>query len=138
MSLQDAISKAKNLKLDLVEVAPDSNPPVCKIMDYGKHKYKQTKQKQTKKQTVTQVKEIKFRPSTEQNDLNTKKNHIRKFLSKKHRVKVTVMFKGREIILSTKGKEMLDKILLDFEDVANIYEEPKFEGRTIHAILSPK
>ena len=128
------------MKLDLVEVAPNSNPPVCKIMDFGRHKYKQNKQKQVakKKQSITQTKEIKFRPNTEQNDINTKNGHIRKFLAKKHRVKLTVMFKGREIVLSEKGKELLNNLILELEDVATIYQEPKFEGRTINAILAPK
>lgn len=126
--------------LDLVEVSPNANPPVCKIMDYGRYKYQQTKKQQEakKKQSTFQVKEIKVRPKTSDHDLSTKIGHMKRFLEKKDKVKVTVMFRGREIALSKKGLELLERIAEETSDMAAIEQEPKFEGRTLMMVLAPK
>jgi translation initiation factor IF-3 len=138
--LEQALAAAAELGLDLVEVSPNANPPVCKIMDYGRYKYEQTKKKQEakKKQTTFQVKEIKVRPKTGDHDLQVKMGHIRKFLGKKDKVKVTVLFRGREITLSDRGRDLLQRIATEFEDIAVVEQYPKFEGRTMMMVLSPK
>ena len=138
--LKQAIQSAQEAGLDLVEVSPNANPPVCKIMDYGRFKYEQTKklQEAKKKQTTFQVKEIKVRPKTGEHDLLTKLGHIKRFLDKKDKVKVTVLFRGREITLSEQGREILEIIAEKTEDVAVVEQEPRFEGRTMVMILAPK
>jgi len=135
-----ALALAGDHGLDLVEVSPNADPPVCKIMDYGRFKYEQTKKKQEakKKQTIVQVKEIKVRPKTGDHDLETKLGHIKKFLGKKDKVKVTVMFRGREITLSHMGRELLGRIAEEVQEYAVIEQYPKFEGRTMVMILAPK
>ena len=109
-------------------------------MDYGRYKYQETKKKQEakKKQAVVQIKEIKVRPKTEENDLNTKLKQIRKFIDKNNKVKVTVRFRGREITLPGMGKDILAKIAAEAEDIALIETKPKFEGRTMIMVLAPK
>ncbi len=126
--------------LDLVEVSPNANPPVCKIMDYGRFKYETDKKKQEakKRQSTFQVKEIKVRPKTGDHDLETKVGHIRKFLDKKNKVKVTCVFRGREITLSSLGRELLKRIAEETEDVAAVEQMPKFEGRSMFIVLAPK
>ena len=126
--------------MDLVEVSPNANPPVCKIMDYGRYKYEQTKKQQEakKKQSTFQVKEIKIRPKTGEHDLNTKLNHIKRFIDKKDKVKVTVIFRGREITLSNRGRELLKFIAERAEEFANVEQAPKFEGRVMTMVLAPK
>jgi len=123
-----------------VEISPNANPPVCKVMDYGRYKYEQTKKKQEakKKQSTFQVKEIKVRPKTSDHDLQTKTNHIKKFIAKKDKVKVTVIFRGREIVLSQSGMDLLKKIAAEMAETALVEQSPKFEGRTIMMILAPK
>ena len=123
-----------------MEISPNANPPVCKIMDYGRYKYEQTKKKQEakKKQSTFQIKEIKVRPKTGDHDLQTKINHIKKFIAKKDKVKVTVIFRGREIVLSQSGMDLLKKIADEMAETAMIEQSPKFEGRTIMMILAPK
>jgi len=135
-----ALATAGDFGLDLVEISPNADPPVCKIMDYGRYKYEQTKKKQEakKKQSTFQVKEIKIRPKTGEHDLKIKINHIKKFIGKKDKVKVTVMFRGREIALSELGKDLLKKIAGETDDIAVVEQYPKFEGRTMMMILSPK
>ena len=135
-----ALAVANDFGLDLVEISPNATPPVCKIMDYGRYRYEQTKKKQEakKKQSSFQVKEIKVRPKTGDHDLQTKIEHIRKFIEKKDKVKVTVMFRGREITLSQAAKELLDKITVETQDIAAVEQTAKFEGRTMVMILSPK
>ncbi len=135
-----ALSTALTFGLDLVEVSPNANPPVCKIMDYGRFKYEQTKklQEAKKKQSSFQLKEIKVRPKTGEHDLNVKLGHIRKFLGKKDKVKVTVMFRGREITLSNTGRELLVRIAGEVSDLSVVEQMPKFEGRTMMMILAPK
>lgn len=137
---QKALETAQEFGLDLVEVSPNADPPVCKIMDYGRYKYEQTKKKQEakKKQAAFQLKEIKVRPKTGDHDLQTKMGHIRKFLAKKDKVKVTVIFRGREITLSDRGRELLNQMATELEDIAVIEQYPKFEGRTMMMVLAPK
>ena len=131
---------ADDFGLDLVEVSPNSNPPVCKIMDYGRYKYEQTKKKQEakKKQTQFQLKEIKVRPKTGEHDLQTHLGHIRKFIGNKDKVKVTVMFRGREITLTEQARDILARIAEETADLALIEQMPKFEGRTMMMVLAPR
>lgn len=140
LPIKDALTAAADFGLDLVEVSPTAKPPVCKIMDYGRYKYEQTKKQQEakKKQTTFQIKEIKVRPKTGDHDLQTKLGHIRKFLDRKDKVKVTVMFRGREIALSEKGRELLQRIATEVEEIAAVEQYPKFEGRTMIMVLAPK
>jgi translation initiation factor IF-3 len=134
------MAAAADFGLDLVEVSPNATPPVCKIMDYGRYKYVQTKKKQEakKKQSAFQLKEIKIRPKTGEHDLQVKIGHIKKFIDRKDKVKVTVIFRGREITLSDLGMELLKQIVANTSDIAAVEQEPKFEGRTLMMILSPK
>jgi len=140
MPVPQALAAAQEFGLDLVEVSPNAKPPVCKIMDYGRYKYEQTKKQQEakKKQATFQLKEIKVRPKTGEHDLQTKLGHIRKFLERKNKVKVTVMFRGREIALADRGRQLLAQIATEVEGLASVEQEPKFEGRTIIMILAPK
>jgi translation initiation factor IF-3 len=135
-----ALAAATEFGLDLVEVSPLAKPPVCKIMDYGRFKYEQTKKQQEakKKQSSFQLKEIKVRPKTGEHDLQTKLGHIKKFIARKDKVKVTVMFRGREITLSNLGRELLDKIAEAVTDIASVEQAPKFEGRTMVMVLTPR
>ncbi|MBF0224696.1 MAG: translation initiation factor IF-3 [Desulfobacterales bacterium] len=140
MPIYSAIAAATEVGFDLVEISPNATPPVCKIMDYGRYKYELTKKQQEakKKQSVFQIKEIKLRPKTGEHDLQVKIEHIKKFLEKKDKVKVTVTFKGREITLSDMGNEALDKIIEDTKDIAIVEQSPKLEGRAMAMVLSPK
>jgi len=135
-----ALAIAADFGLDLVEISPNANPPVCKIMDYGRFKYEQTKklQEAKKRQTTFQLKEIKVRPKTGEHDLQTKLGHIRKFIEKKDKVKVTVVFRGREITLSQLGRDLLQKMAEEVQEIAVVEQYPKFEGRTMIMILAPK
>jgi translation initiation factor IF-3 len=136
----EALDQAAEFGLDLVEVSPNANPPVCKIMDYGRYRYEQTKKKQEakKKQSTFQIKEIKVRPKTGEHDLQVKIGHIKKFIGRRDKVKVTVVFRGREITLSKLGMEVLEKIAGETEEIASVEQAPKFEGRTLAMILGPK
>jgi translation initiation factor IF-3 len=140
LQIREALAAASEFGLDLVEVSPTAKPPVCKIMDYGRFKYEQTKKQHEakKKQATFQLKEIKVRPKTGEHDLQTKLGHIRKFLERKDKVKVTVMFRGREIALSDKGRALLEQIATEVEQAAIVEQLPKFEGRTMIMILAPK
>jgi len=140
MPLQQALEAAREEGLDLVEVAPNADPPVCKIMDYGKFKYLQSKRSQEakKKQTVIQVKEVKVRPKTDDHDIQTKLRHIRRFLAQKDKAKVTVIFRGREIAFKERGAMVLQKILDELQDEAVVEMPPKMEGRNMVMILAPK
>jgi translation initiation factor IF-3 len=137
---KEALVAAADVGLDLVEVSPNANPPVCKIMDYGRYKYEQTKKQHEakKKQSTFQIKEIKVRPKTGEHDLQVKISHIKKFIGKKDKVKVSVIFRGREITLSELGRAVLQKILDETEDIATVEQEPKFEGRILVMVLAPK
>jgi translation initiation factor IF-3 len=140
LPIHKALAVAGDHGLDLVEVSPTARPPVCKIMDYGRYKYELTKKQQEakKKQSTFQVKEIKIRPKTGEHDLQTKIGHIKKFIEKKDKVKVTVVFRGREITLSQRGMDLLKRIAEEIDDIATVEQMPKFEGRTVIMILSPK
>ncbi len=135
-----ALATAGDFGLDLVEISPNAVPPVCKIMDYGRFKYEQTKKKQEakKKQSTFQLKEIKVRPKTGEHDLTTKIGHIKKFIEKKDKVKITAVFRGREITLSQVARSLLDKIAEETAEVAVVEQAPKFEGRIMFMILAPK
>jgi translation initiation factor IF-3 len=138
--LKKALDLAAEEELDLVEVAPNANPPVCKIMDYGKFKYQQSKRSQEakKKQTVIQVKEVKVRPKTDEHDLQVKIRHIRRFLGQKDKAKVTIVFRGREIAYTDQGMKILERIEEELREEAIIEQHPKMEGRNMVMILAPK
>jgi translation initiation factor IF-3 len=140
MTLAEALEEAAKAGLDLVEVAPTAKPPVCRIMDYGKYRYQQSKKIQDarKNQTVIIVKEIRVRPKTEEHDLQVKIKHIRKFLSQKDKVKVNMLFRGREITYVDIGKRIMDQIQENLSDVAVVDQAPKLEGRNMIMLLSPK
>lgn len=136
-----ALGKAAEVGLDLVEISPNAEPPVCRIMDYGKYRYEQSKKEAEarKKQTVVEVKEIKLRPKTEKHDLDFKIRSIRKFLENKNKVKVTVRFRGREIMYAdVQGRQTLQKISEALEDIAVIVQEPRMEGRQMAMYVAPK
>ena len=135
-----ALATAADFGLDLVEISPSADPPVCKIMDYGRFKYEQTKKQQEakKKQSTFQLKEIKIRPRTSDHDLQVKLGHIKRFLEKKDKVKVSVIFRGREIAFSQRGKDLLEKISIETADISIVEQFPKFEGRMMMMVLAPK
>lgn len=135
----EAIALAKEHGLDLVEVAATADPPVCRIMDYGKFKYETQKKKQEakKRQTIVQIKEIKVRPKTDDHDFETKVRHIRRFLDDGDRVKVTVFFRGREIVHKDRGVAILERIISDVKESGKVEQEPKAEGRTLQMLLTP-
>ena len=134
-----AISMAKNQGLDLIEIAPNANPPVCKIMDMGKFKYDAQKKANLakKKQKTVSLKEIKLRPGTETHDYNFKIKNAKKFITKGDKVKFTVKFKGREMQHTELGKDLMDKIIEETKDIAKIESKPKFEGRQMVMIIQP-
>ncbi|MDD5621672.1 MAG: translation initiation factor IF-3 [Actinomycetota bacterium] len=137
--VKEALKTAEESGLDLVEVSPKSNPPVCKIMDYGKYKYQLEISEKLKKKKQSQIiiKEIKLRPKIDINDLNTKKRQIEKFLSSGYKVKITVMFRGREIVHKELGINMLNKLVGELKDKGAVELEPKLDGYNIITILSP-
>ena len=137
---EEAISMAEDRNLDLVEVAPNANPPVCRIMDYGKHKYKASKKahEAKKNQKVVHVKEVKFRPNTDQHDFDFKLKHVQRFLENGDKAKVVIFFKGREIIHREFGQRVLERVAEKTEDIAIIEQSAKQEGRTLVMILAPK
>jgi translation initiation factor IF-3 len=140
MTVPTAINAAREHGMDLVEVAPSATPPVCRIMEYGKYKYEKSKREAQarKKQTVIVIKEIKFRPKTDEHDYQFKLKHIRRFLEEKDKVKVVMRFRGREIIHMDKGLEMLNRVRADLGDLAVTEAEPRAEGRTMVMMLAPK
>lgn len=137
---EEAISMAEDRSLDLVEVAPNANPPVCRIMDYGKHKYKASKKahEAKKNQKIVHVKEVKFRPNTDQHDFDFKLKHVQRFLENGDKAKVVIFFKGREIIHREFGQRVLERVAEKTEDIAIIEQSAKQEGRTLVMILAPK
>ena len=139
ISTNEAISMAKNQGLDLIEIAPNANPPVCKIMDMGKYKYdlqKKANQAKKKQKTVS-LKEIKLRPGTETHDYNFKIKNAKKFISKGNKVKFTVKFKGREMQHTELGKDLMNKIIEETKEIAKVESQPKFEGRQMVMIIQP-
>ena len=139
LNLQQAISKAKNEGLDLIEIAPNVRPPVCKIMDIGKYKYDQQKKasKAKKNQKKVELKEIKLRPVTEVHDYTFKIKNAQKFLSKGDKVKFTIKFKGRELQHVNIGNELMEKIKVDMENVGKIELQPKFDGKQMIMVVQP-
>lgn len=137
ISKEDAIAKARTVELDLVEVAPDANPPVCRIMNYGKFKYRQ-KKKLHQKQHVVQLKELRLRPKTGEHDIQTKIRQARKFLENRDRVLISIMFKGRERAHTEVGEGMLKQIADALEDIAKVEKEKISDERRMGMILSPK
>ena len=135
----EAIALAKEAGMDLVEVAATADPPVCRIMDFGKFKYEQQqKKKEAKKnQSVVQIKEIKVRPKTDDHDYETKLRHIRRFLTDGDRCRVTVFFRGREIVHKDRGQAILERVIEDTKDIGKVEQEPSAEGRTLQMLLMP-
>ena len=131
---------AESQQLDLVEVSPTAVPPVCRIMDYGKFKYQQSKKMQEakKKHVQVQLKEIKLRPKTDEHDLLFKINHVRRFLEEGNKAKITLVFRGREITHMEYGQKALDRFAQELEDVAVIEVRQKMEGRSMYMIVAPK
>ncbi|MEG1992990.1 MAG: translation initiation factor IF-3 [Acetivibrio sp.] len=140
MSSKDAMQLAKEAELDLVKIAPTAKPPVCKIIDYGKYKYELTRKEKEakKKQKVTDVKEIRLSPNIDMNDMNTKINQARKFLSKGDKVKVALRFRGREMAHMGMGRQILDNFYSKLEDIAAVEKPAKLEGRSMIMFLTEK
>ena len=139
LNLQEAISKAKDENLDLIEIAPNARPPVCKIMDMGKYKYDQQKKlnKAKKKQKKIELKEIKLRPVTEVHDYTFKIKNAQKFLSKGDKVKFTIRFKGREMQHTKLGNDLMEKIKIDMETIGKVELQPKFDGKKMIMVIQP-
>lgn len=141
MSADEARERAYDEGLDLVEVSATAKPPVCRVMNYDKYRYEQKKklQEAKKKQTTIDTKEVKFRPKTEEHDLNFKIKHIKKFLGQKNKVKITMRFRGREIVYSqTIGLEAMNRIAEQLEEEATVLQEPTMEGRQMVMFVGPK
>lgn len=140
MSARDAYRIAQEAELDLVKIAPGAKPPVCKIIDYGKYKYELTRKEKEakKKQRVIEIKEIRLSPNIDTNDLNTKINSARKFLSKGDKVKVTLRFRGREIAHMNSSRHILDDFAESVSDIAVVEKAPKVEGRSMTMFLTEK
>lgn len=140
VSQREALDRADEFGLDLVEISADAKPPVCKIMDFGKYKYqKQMKERENKKkQHVVKIKEVRFRPRIGDHDLNMKVNHVREFLAEGYKVKITLMFRGREMAHQEVGVELINKILEMLSNVCVVDKAPNFEGRSVVTILTAK
>lgn len=136
----EALKLARAKGLDLVEISPSANPPVCKIQDYGKFLYEQEKRERAakKKQKVITVKEVKFSVNVDEHDYDTKKNHVLRFLAEGDKVKASLRFRGREMAHTNLGRGVLDRLLKDVGDAAVVEFRPRMEGNTLHAILAPK
>jgi translation initiation factor IF-3 len=137
MDIFSARKHAFNKELDLVEVAPEAKPPVCKIMDYGKYCYQQAKKHTSKHKTLT-VKELKVRPQTNEHDLMFKMRNAKKFLEHGNKVKITMFFRGREIVHKALGQKVLDKITVELSETANVEQVAKMEGNRMIMVLAPK
>jgi translation initiation factor IF-3 len=140
MATPDAYRKALDLGYDLVEVAPTSQPPVCRIMDYGKYKYELSKKEHQSRrhQKSTQVKEIKLRPRTDKHDLEIKIRHMKEFLADGNKTKVTVTFRGREMANQEMGRAVMDTVIASLGEVGTVEYAPRFEGRSLIMIVAPK
>ncbi|MCY4171041.1 MAG: translation initiation factor IF-3 [Bacteroidetes bacterium] len=138
-TLEKAMSMAEEQNLDLVEIAPHADPPVCKIMDYGKFQYEKSKKERDarKKQHQTQLKEIRFRPRTDTHDFEFKAKHAREFLSDGHKVRAYVQFRGRDIIYKEQGMALLSRLAEALKEVSKLDQEPRMEGRRMTAIFTP-
>lgn len=137
--IEEAQASARERGLDLVEVAPNARPPVCRIMDYGRYKYEQAKadREARRKQHVTQMKEIKMRPNIEEHDFEFKTRHIKRFLEERNKVKVTIMFRGREMAHTENGREVLDDVIEEIGELAVVEQAVRLEGRNMFLILAP-
>ena len=137
---EQALQTAYSQNLDLVEVAPEARPPVCRIMDYGKFRYEQSKKAREakKKQTVIELKEIKLRPKTEEHDFQFKARHAERFLQEGNKAKITMMFRGREMARMDRGRVVLDRFVETLKEVCVVEQAPKVEGRNMTLILAPK
>lgn len=140
LSIEAAVAAAEERDLDLVEVSPNSDPPVCKIMDLGRYKYIQQKKAQEakKKQKIVEVKEVKLRIKIEEHDYQIKKKHAERFLNDGNKARITIMFRGREVTHSQLGRKLLDRMIEDLELVGNVEQEPNLEGRNMTAVIGPK
>jgi translation initiation factor IF-3 len=140
MDLHKAREVAETRGLDLVEVSPTSNPPVCRIMDFGKYRFEQDKKirESKKKQTIVTIKEMRLRPKIEEHDYQTKLRQTIGFLKKGNKVKVTLRFRGREMAHTDLGRELIDRMIADLSEVGVVETKPKFEGRVIVVMLAPK
>lgn len=137
--IDEAMEMAEEMDLDLVEVAPQAQPPVCKIMDYGKYKYEQTvKMKEArKKQSIVVYKEMKLRPKIDRHDYEIKRKHIERFLKSGYKVKVTIMFRGREMSHTELGKNLLAQLAEELEELGTVESQPKLDGRNMQMIMAP-
>lgn len=137
--IEEAQTLARERGLDLVEVAPNARPPVVKVMDYGRYKYEQAKadREARRKQHVTQMKEIKMRPNIEEHDFDFKTRHIKRFLEERNKVKVTIMFRGREMAHTENGREVLEDVVEEVGELAVVEQAARLEGRNMFLILAP-
>ncbi len=137
--IKEALANANERGLDLVEVSPNSKPPVCRIMDFGKYKYQQKKrlQEARKKQSIVQIKELKLRPKIDEHDFQFKLRHIERFLGEGNKAKITVIFRGREIAHKELGRAILDRLAKETKELGTIDMGPKQEGRNLVMVLSP-
>jgi len=140
VGVQEALNYADRLNLDLVEVAPMASPPVCKVMDYGKYRYEQEQKAKEarKRQTTISIKEIKLRPKIDDHDFDTKKGHVERFLKKGDKVKLTIMFRGRELVHPHLGERLLRRMAEDLAAIGEIESEPSLDGRNMVMMLAPK
>lgn len=140
LPIEEAIEKAKSLELDLVEVAPNSAPPVCRIMDFSKFKYDQEKKERLvkKKQKITQLKQIRIKPRIEEHDFQIKIKQASGFLAKRDKVRVNLMFRGREMAFKEQGKQILQRFVEELSEIAQVEKDPSMEGRVMSVVLSPK
>lgn len=139
-SIEEALRLARESGMDLVEVVPNADPPVCRIMDYGKFKFEQSKKAQAakKKQKQVQVKEIKFRPNTDDGDYQTKMGHLHRFVEHGDKVKISLRFRGREMAHQDLGRKLLDRIEEDTKDIVTVEQRPQMEGRVMVMMLAPR
>lgn len=139
VSPEEAIEMAEEVGLDLVEISPNADPPVCKIMDFGKFKYEQQKKaaEARKKQKIIEIKEVKFRPNIDSHDYDVKMRSVHKFLGEGDKVKVTLRFRGREMAHQELGRDLLERVAVDIEELGKIESMPKMEGRQMTMIIAP-
>jgi translation initiation factor IF-3 len=140
LPIGEALRLAESQELDLVEVSPTARPPVCRIMDYGKFKYEESKKAQEarKKQTVVSIKEVKMRPKTDEHDFDFKLKNVKRFLEEGNKTKITVVFRGREMAHPEFGRRMLDRVTNELQGLATIEQMPRMEGKAISMIVAPK
>ena len=140
VSLKEALSMAAEKDVDLVEISPTAKPPVCKLMDFGKYKYEQSKKRDEakKKQKQVQIKEIKFRPGTDEGDYNIKMRNVKRFLEDGDKVKITLRFRGREMAHQEFGAQLLERVKADLEELVAVESFPKMEGRQMVMMVAPK